>query len=83
MPGWGKKILTVPQVRRAVDASIQAALLTPQARRDYLRHTAEHIHRIQKRNAKARHSHHRHRIRLLHRLGIDLKSCRCCIPPDD
>ncbi len=70
------------QVRRAVDSSIQAASLRPQARRKRLHRTAEHIRRVQTRNAKARRSHRRRRIRLLHRLGIYLKSCRCCIPPD-
>lgn len=70
-------------MRRAVDTAIEAASLRPQARRNRLHRTAEHIRRAQARNAKARHSHRRRRIRLLHRLDIDLKSCRCCIPPDE
>lgn len=82
LPGAGKKILTVPQVRRAADASIQAASLAPQARRKHLHRTAAYLHDVQHRNAKARRSHRRQRIRRLHRLGIFLKSCRCCIPPD-
>jgi hypothetical protein len=72
----------VQQARRAVDSSIQAASLQPQARRKRLHRITEHIRRVQSRNARARRSHRRHRIRLLHRLGIYLKSCRCCIPPD-
>jgi hypothetical protein len=70
-------------VRRALDTAIEAASLRPQARRNRLHRTAEHIRRVQARNAKARRSHRRHRIRRLHRLGIVLASCRCCIPPDD
>jgi hypothetical protein len=69
-------------MRRAVDTSIEADSLKPQARRNRLHRTAEHLHRVQVRNAKARRSHRRRRIRLLHRLGIYLKACRCCIPPD-
>ena len=77
----GEKKLTVQQVRRAVDVSIEAALLKPEARRKCLHRTAMLIARVQQRNAKARHSHHRRRIRLLHQLNIHLKHCRCCIPP--
>jgi len=70
-------------VRRAADAAIEAASLKPQARRKLLQRTAEQIRCVQHRNAKARRSHRRQRIRRLHRLGIFLKSCRCCIPPDE
>jgi len=53
-------------VRRAVDTAIEADSMRPEARRKRLRRTAEHIRRVQARNAKARRSHRRRRIRLLH-----------------
>lgn len=66
-----------------MDASIEAASLKPQARHKRLRRAAVLIERVQRRNAKARRCHRRRRLRLLHRVGIYLKHCRCCIPPDD
>jgi hypothetical protein len=78
----GEKYLTLQQLRRATNASIQAQGLTRFARHDLLTHVAERIRITQHRNAKARQSHRRERIRQLHTLGTTLKNCRRCIPPD-
>ena len=53
----GGKCLTLRQLRRAANASIQAQGLTRSARHDVLTYVAERIRITQHRNAKARRSH--------------------------
>jgi DNA-directed RNA polymerase subunit beta' len=64
------------------NASIQAQDLKRSERHHLLTHVAERIRITQHRSAKARRSHRPKRIRQLHNLGITLKHCRRCIPPD-
>lgn len=69
-------------MRIATDALIDSLRLSPSDRRERLRRAAKKIAYYQARNAQARKSHTRTRLKLLAKRGIHLDALRCCIPPD-
>ena len=72
--------MTLPQVRRAADALIDALPLPASARRSRLTATANTIQYQQHHNAEARLSHTTTRLQLLEKLGIPLAKIPHCRP---
>ena len=71
-------VVSMEQVRRAVNVCLNASCLTHDARAQYYRLEKERQDYYQQRNAKARQSHHKSRIARLLAIGIDpdrIKSC--------
>jgi hypothetical protein len=73
--------VTICQVRRATTALLDALTLNPEDRTRRLAKTADYIRDDQKRNAAARASHTKTRLRRLKAVRIRLNKLRCCIPP--
>lgn len=73
--------VTICQVRTAADALIDALPLSPNDRLARLEKAAEQLRRTQDKNARARRSHTKTRIRRLQSLKIVPEELRCCIPP--
>jgi SRSO17 transposase len=70
--------LTVSQVRQATSAMIQSWWLTPSDAERLISHTAYRLQYYQRRNAQARKSHTRTRIRKLEAMGISLDTIPKC-----
>jgi SRSO17 transposase len=74
--------LTVPQVRGAMNAWLDAADMTPQARKQRYQAELDNIGYHQRRNEQARRSHTKTTIATLKALGIDPEKIKSCIPDD-
>jgi len=79
--GGKKPEVTICQVRRAADALLDALTLHPEDRKRRLAKITGDIRDDQKRNAAARASHTKTRLRVIKANGIRLDKLTCCIPP--
>jgi SRSO17 transposase len=70
--------LTVSQVRQATSAVVQSWWLTPLDAERLISHTAYRLEYYQRRNAQARASHTRTRVRKLASMGIDVNAISKC-----
>ena len=80
----GFNVVSMEQVRRAVNVCLNASCLTNEARTQCYRHEKERQDYHQQRNAQARWSHHKTRIDRLRAMGIApdrIKSCINAHPP--
>lgn len=80
----GFNVVSMEQVRRAINVSLSASCFTHEARRQCYRREKERQDYYQQRNAQARRSHHKSRIERLMAIGIDpdrIKSCLNAHPP--
>ena len=68
-------------MHKAADALLDALTLHPEDRKQRLAKTASDIRDDQKRNAAARTSHTKTRMKMLEANGIRLGQLRCCVPP--
>jgi hypothetical protein len=68
------------QVARAANTAVTTRGQSPQRRKSLLEHAAKIIARTQQRNFKAKQSHRRRTIRRLAQHGIEIDTCRCCLP---
>jgi len=74
--------LTIEQIRGAASAYLDAADLTPSARRERYQHELDKINYHQRRNRQAAKSHTKTRIERLLQLGIDADQLPTCQPDD-
>jgi len=72
--------ITIEQVRSATNVWLDAADLSPSARRERFEQELEKQQYYQRRNQQARNSHTKTRVDLLHALGIDVGKIKSCIP---
>ena len=72
--------ITIEQVRSATNVWLDAADLSPSARRERFEQELEKQQYYQRRNQQARNSHTKTRVDLLHALGIDVNKIKSCIP---
>jgi len=70
--------LTKPQVKRAVNAMLQARRMTPQRRQAYLRKVCESIRETQQLNQRSYRSHRTRRRNTLKEAGYDLEKIPTC-----
>jgi SRSO17 transposase len=82
-PGDHLDRISIEQVRSATNVWLNAADLSPEACRQRFEDEQRKQQYYQRRNAQARKSHTKTRIKRLTAMGIDVHQIRSCVVPDD